>query len=126
MPQGNYDHPAYLARHMVSGITVAGASGTSGHMSFPVAVRLRNAAATVRVAGTSAAGGNSVNFFVGTGSVGTIALGTGALGANGTAGDMNTLIPVGTVLAFKNGTDATGVAFVECELHIDPTTGTWS
>lgn len=127
MAKGNYDHPAYLARLMVGPVlTTAGANGTSGYLSFPVAVRLRNVAATVRVAGTSATSGNSCHIFVGTASVGTIALGTGAAGSTGTSGDLNTLVPAGTVIACKNGTDATGVCVAAYEVHIDPTTGTWS
>ena len=126
MASGGYDHPAFLARIFPGVTTTAGASGTSGQISFPCAVRLRNVAATVRTAGTSATTGNKVDIFVGTASVGTIALGTGTAGTNGTSGDLNTLVPVGTTVAMKNGTDATGVAHVVMEVHIDPTTGTWA
>lgn len=123
---GPYDHPAYLARLAVGVTSTAGASGTSGQITFPSAMRLRNCCATVRTAGTSATTGNKVDIFVGTASVGTVALGTGAAGTNGTSGDLNTLVPAGTTVALKNGTDATGVAHVLMEMHIDSTTGTWS
>lgn len=126
MASGGYDHPAFLSRLSVGVTSTAGASGTSGQISFPSAMRLRNVAATVRTAGTSATTGNKVDIFVGTASVGTIALGTGTAGSNGTSGDLNTLVPVGTVIALKNGTDATGVAHVVMEMHIDPSTGSWS
>jgi 3D (Asp-Asp-Asp) domain-containing protein len=126
MAQASYDHPGYLARLLVNmGNTTAGASGTSGRMSFPTAMRIRNVSVTVAVAGTSATTGNKVDIFVGTASVGTVANGTNTAGSVGTSGDLNTLIPVGTVLALKNGTDATGVANVVAEMHIDQS-GTWS
>jgi hypothetical protein len=126
MASGGYDHPAYLARHFSSIITVAGASGTSGHRTYPNAMRIRNVAVTVKTAGTSATTGNKVDLFVGTASVGTIALNTQVQGYTGTMGDLNTLVPAGTVVACKNGTDATGVADVTMELHLDAVTGTWS
>ncbi len=126
MAKGNYDHPAYLARLAVGVTSTAGASGTSGQISFPSAMVLRNVAATVRTAGTSAGTGHKVDIFVGTASVGTIALNTLTAGQNGTSGDLNTLVPAGTTVALKNGTDATGVTHVVMEMHVDPTTGTWS
>lgn len=126
MATGNYDHPAYLARMAVGITTTAGASGTSGQISFPSAMRLRNVSVTARVAGTSATTGHKVDLFVGTASVGTLALNTQAAGYVGTMGDLNTLVPVGTVIATKNGTDATGTCHVLMEMHIDPTTGAWS
>jgi hypothetical protein len=125
MASASYNHPAYLARMNVTAISVAGASGTSGHLAFPFAVRLRNAVATVKTAGTSAGTGHKLDIYVGTASVGTIALNTLTAGQNGTTGDMNTLVPQGTVVALKNGTDATGVAQIMYEYHIDPA-ASWS
>lgn len=126
MATGAYDHPAFLSRLFVGITTTAGASGTSGQIAFPTAMRLRNCQVTVRTAGSSATTGNKVDIFVGTASVGSVTNGTSAAGSTGTSGDLNTLVPAGTVIATKNGTDATGVAHVVMEMHIDPTTGTWS
>src|SRR5262245_34805757 len=117
----SYDHPAFLARFPVlMGATTAGANGTSLEMNFPFATRIRNATATVVTAGTSAGTGHKGNLFVGTASVGTIALNTLTAGQTGTSGDMNTLIAASTRLALKNGTDATGVARVAVEMQVDP------
>lgn len=127
MALGNYDHPAYLARLVVPlHVTTAGASGTSGLNSFPVPLRIRKVTATVRVAGTSAGSGHKVDVFVGTSSVGTIALNTLGAGISASSTDMDTLIPAGTKIYTVNGTDATGTAQLVAEMHIDPTTGTWS
>lgn len=127
MAQGNYDHSSYLTRVATPlHVTTAGNGGTSGIKTFPMAMRLRNVAATVRVAGTSAGTGHKVDIFVGTSSVGTIALNTLAIGVQGTSGDLNTLVPVGTKVYTVNGTDATGTADVVAEMHVDPSTGTWS
>jgi hypothetical protein len=127
MAQGNYDHASYLTRQMTPfGKTTAGANGTSLVTSFPSAVRLRNISATITTAGTSTNPGSKLDVFVGTASVGTIATGTLTANAVATSGDLNTLVAANTNIFFKNGTDATCVAVIGAELHIDPSTGTWS
>lgn len=126
MAQGSYDHPAYLARFpVVFGDTTAGASGTGLITNFPVATKLRNVTATVKVAGTSATTGNKVDIFVGTTSVGSITLGTSAAQVVGTSGDLNQTIGAGTAVYFKNGTDATGTARLTGEMSLAPD-ATWS
>lgn len=141
--QGNYDHPSYLTRQAVDmDVTTAGANGTSATCSFISDMRVRKASVTVRVAGTSAAGGNAVNLiyigtsvqgFTGTAlttttttaTLGTIALGSSAAGVVGTSSDMDALLKAGGVLALKNGTDATGTAKVMLEIYLDPS-ATWT
>lgn len=125
MGQGNYDHPSYLTRQQVHlGLTTAGASGTSLITNYTNQMRLRNVVATVAVAGTSGTTGHKLDVFVGTSSVGTITLGTSAVQATGTSGDLNTIVPIGSPVFTKNGTDATGTARVVMELHTDPS-ATW-
>jgi hypothetical protein len=147
MAQGNYDHPSYITRQQLQlGATTAGANGTSGGFGFVSDMRLRKAALTVRTAGTSAGAGNGVIFlcvgtaisgfgsgagFTLTTNTGTTtiqaitALGSSAAGSVVTTPDMNTTIKAGSVLYMKNGTDATGVAQVTVEAHLDPT-ATWT
>lgn len=142
MGQGNYDHPSYLARQQVSiGKTTAGANGTSGQRSYTNNQRLRNVSAAVITAGTSATTGNQIIIgcvgtctqfgTTGVGTVGTatttlgtIVLGTSAANVIATSGDLNTCLNAGALLYLKNGTDATGVAEVTGEMHVDPL-GTW-
>ena len=145
MAQGNYDHPSYLTRQTIGlGVSTAGANGTSGGRAFISDMRIRNMIAVVRTAGTSSGTGNSaIVLCIGTSitgynlvpqvlttntttaTVGTIALGSQAALTTGTSGDRNTVIKAGSVLAMKNGTDATGVYDVTLEAYIDPS-GTWT
>lgn len=121
MAQGSYDHPAYTARFYVATInSTAGASGTSGGISFPNAVRIRNVSATAVTAGTSATTGHVAIILNGTTSVGSCTLGTSAALSTATSGDLNSALAAGTVLSMKNGTDATGVYRLVYELHGDP------
>lgn len=138
MGAGPYDHPSYLTRQSITlGATTAGANGTSQTHTFPNQMRVRNVAAIVRTAGTSATTGNQVIVGVvgtctqigtngtntigtATTTLGTIALGTSTALSTGTSGDLNTVLNAGAVLYLKNGTDATGVADVVGELHVDP------
>ncbi|HKS73275.1 MAG TPA: hypothetical protein VJQ82_08760 [Terriglobales bacterium] len=140
--QGALDHPSYLTRTCFNmGLTSAGANGTSGVVAFPNNMRVRNVSATVTTAGTSATSGNQVivacigtyTQFGTTGvatagtttaTLGTIVLGTSAANVVATSGDLNTCINAGSILYLKNGTDATGVARVAAELHVDPL-GSW-
>lgn len=142
MGQGNYDHPSYLARQQVTlGRTTAGANGTSGVRAFTNNERLRNVVAVVGTAGTSATSGNQIIIgcvgtctqfgTTGVGTVGTatttlgtIVLGTSTALSFATSGDLNVCINAGSVVYLKNGTDATGVAEVTGEMHVDPL-GTW-
>lgn len=129
MGQGNYDHPSYLARQQLClGATTATASGTSGHRVFNSAMRLRQAVGAVAVAGTI--GTNVQALIFGNGTVipnGTISFGTAGntIGALGTSGDMNYTLPVGQVLAIKNGADATATVNVTLEAYTDPA-GSWT
>lgn len=143
MAQGPYDHPSYLTRQRFGlGVSTAGANGVTGGIVFPWDVRLRTAAAVVRVAGTSSTTGNqaiilaigtTTQFNTGTAVVGTatqtlgtIALGTVAAYGGGTSTDLNVLVKQGCAILLKNGTDATGTFDVCAEGYIDPTTGTWT
>ncbi len=136
----NYDHPSFLTRQPLDAYqTTAGANGLSGGTVFPWAVRIRNAIATVRTAGTST--GNSVQLLAigtayqyagtatttltGTTTLGSIALSTGAAYTYGTSGDLNTTLALGCALVLKNGTDATGVAYVAVEGYLDPVQAQW-
>ena len=125
MGAGPYDHPSYLTRQMIPlGKSVAGANGTSCYKAFPTAnMRIRNVAAVVVTAGTSATSGNKCILLNGTTSIGEIVLGTSAAGVIGTSGDINATITAGTTLSCKNGTDATGVYDVVAEMYIDPASG---
>lgn len=142
MAQGPIDHPSYLTRQSIRlGSTTAGANGTSLLTTFPNITRVRNVAATVQTAGTSATSGNQVIIGVvgtctqwgttgvstvgtATTTLGTVVLGTSAANSTGTSGDLNVTLASGAVLYCKNGTDATGVATVVIEQHVDPV-GTW-
>jgi hypothetical protein len=141
--QGNYDHPSYLTRQAIDmDPSTAGASGTSGGMSFISDMRIRKASVTVRVAGTSSGAGNlasliyigtSVSGFTGTAlttttttaTLGSIALGSSAANTVVTIADMDARLVAGGVLAQKNGTDATGTYKVTCEMYLDPA-ATWT
>jgi hypothetical protein len=141
--QGNYDHPSYLTRQAVDmDVSTAGANGTSGGLSFVSDMRLRSAAVTVRVAGTSAAGGNAVNLiyigtsvqgFTGTAlttntttaTLGTLALGSSTANSTFRFADMDARLVAGGVLAAKNGTDATGTYKIMLEMYLDPG-ATWT
>lgn len=142
MGQGNYDHPSYITRQQIHiGRSTAGANGTSMITGFPNTVRLRNMAAAVVVAGTSATSGHQALLYclgtcttytaAGVGTVGTattsmgvIVLGTSSVGQVGTSGDLNVTINQGSIIFAKNGTDATGTYEVTASLHLDPQ-ATW-
>ena len=126
MPQGNYDHPTYLARNVLKFLTIAGANGTSGACVLPWAINVHQMSAVVVTAGTSATTGAQVQLLSGTTSVtsSTIALNTQTAGVSGTTGDLATVIPAGTLISIKNGTDATCVANVTVEYNISPS-ATW-
>lgn len=128
MAQGNYDHPSYITRQMDNlGATTAGANGTSLVSGYPMDERLRRFTATVLTAGTTA--GTYLYPMIITGTttttLGTMTMGTSAANTVVQLADVNTLLPTGSVLFMKNGTDATGKSIVVIELHGDPTTGTW-
>lgn len=118
MGAGPYDHPSYLTRQALClGLTTAGNGGTSLRKSFPNDMRIRNISLTAQVAGTSA--GHTVTVRNGTTSIGVATLGTTTINGVTTTGDLNYLLPKGSVLNFLNGTDATGVADIVVEAHVD-------
>lgn len=123
MATGPYTDPSFLVRQqIVLGPTTAGAAGTSCHIAVPVSnLRIRNMAATVGVAGTIGTNVQAI-LFAGTSAIGTCAFGTAGntIGATVNSGDMNATVSAGTVLALKNGADATAVTRVVIEAHIDP------
>lgn len=144
MGQGNYDHPSYLTRqHAEFGPTTAGANGTSGQIAYPNTLRFRQAYGVVAVAGTVGTNVSSIIQAVGTNilqytstgvttSTGTVALGTisygtagNTLAAQGTSGDMNATVPAGSIVAIKNGADATATTNVCIEYYLDPS-ATWT
>jgi hypothetical protein len=121
MPQsGSYSDPNYTVRQQVFlGNTIAGANGTSVYFGAPSSdLRIRSVAIKP-VALTTAA--TTAVVLIGTATAGTIAV-SSALGTNTYArsADLNALLPVGTMLAVKNGADATGTFSVWAELHLDP------
>lgn len=145
--QGNYDHPSYLTRQQIGlGVSTAGASGTSGGRAFISDMRIRKAVACVRGVGTSSGAGNGVSILcigtyvtgyatgligtaltttTGTNTLATIALGSSAAFATATSSDMDVKIVAGSVLLYKNGTDATGTADVTVEAYLD-SGATWT
>lgn len=147
MAQGNYDHPSYLTRQQISVSSTAGASGTAGYTSFISDMRIRKAATTVRVAGTTTGAasemlllaigtyvtgfgsgggfGTNLTTSTGTNTLLTVVLGTNAIASVSTSTDMNTRIVAGCVLALKNGADATVVADMRLETYLDPE-ATWT
>jgi hypothetical protein len=118
---GKYDHPAYLAVQFISLKPTVGA-GTSGYKSFPNALHLRALNATVQVAGTGT--GAQYVYLNGTTPLGTTAFSTNAKGAVVAITDLNAIIPANAVLSIVT-VDATVVADVSIETHIDPS-GTWT
>lgn len=132
MSQGNYDHPSYITRQMLNlGNTTAGAGGTSARRQFPWPIRVRSIVAGVVTAGTVVgtgvgAAGACVSLLNNGTAIGTstVVLSTNAAGVFGTAGDMNFTLAAGNTLSVVNGTDATLVANVGVEWHIDPS-ATW-
>ena len=145
MAQGNYDHPSYITTQFMNlGVTTAGASGTSGGWGFSSDLRVRKFTADVRTAGTSATSGNSaILIYIGTSvsgynlqpvvlttntttaTLGTLALGSSTANTVATSTDMNARLVAGGLLQLKNGTDATGVAAITLEYHLDPG-ATWT
>ena len=141
MASGSYDHPSYLTRQAISLTSTAGANGTSGYKAFISDMRFRKAALTVRTAGTSAGAGNqalllcigtyitgfgtgagtALTTTTGTNTIGTLGtFGSSAAGVSSTSADLNFRLVAGSVLALKNGTDATGVADCTLEAYLDP------
>jgi hypothetical protein len=116
---GNYDNPSFLVRQQIFlGRTIAGASGTSCQIAFPVSnMRIRAVALNVITAGTTT---DTYTVQAGTTSIGQIIIGTGAANTVTTSSDLNTILTNGTTLNIKNGTDATKVVSVTVEAHIDP------
>lgn len=123
MASGSYNHPTYLARHVMVILTTAGANGTSGSIALPWDIDVHQVVATVVTAGTAT--GHKVFVLSGTSSIGgDVTLSTNTAGVTGTSGDVNTKITQGTLLSVKNGTDATGVARVAIEYNMAPS-ATW-
>ena len=120
---GGYDNASYLTRQQIKlGKTVAGSNGTSCYNGFPVSnMRLRTLAATVVVPGTATAA--ALTILAGTSSIGSIVLGTAATGTVRATTDLNYTLVQGTALSFQNAGDATFVAEVIGEMHIDPQSG---
>jgi hypothetical protein len=128
MAQGNYDHPSYIVRQIETvGPSTAGANGTSFAAAFPVPIRFRGFTANVVTAGTTAGATMNAISLVGTvtTTLASVALSTSTANSVVTSTDPNALIPVGGLLYFTNGTDATGKSNLAYMFHIDPTTGTW-
>lgn len=145
MAQGNYDHPSYLTRQNLDlSPTTAGASGTSAQRVSGVSnMRLRNAVGMVVAAGTIGtnvlsviqANGTGILIYTSTGittNTGVIALQTCVYGTAGntanvtsTSGDMNAMLPAGSIITVKNGADATGTTQVTLEAYLDPS-ATWT
>lgn len=122
-----YDHPSFLTRQCeLVGVTTAGANGTSsGGLVFPWDINVHTVLAVVKTAGTSAGAGNQAILLAGTATLGSVALGTNTAGYVGTSGDLATKVTAGTPLYIKNGTDATGVCWVNIEWNAAPDTATF-
>lgn len=91
-----------------------GGAATTEYAKFRsfCAAKLLRVKAAVKTAGTNA--GHGYDIYVGTSSVGTIALGTGAAGVTGTA-TLNTDVPADTSVSVKSLVDATGLADITFE-----------
>lgn len=117
-----YDHPGYLTRQFQEPqATTAGANGTSTFgWFFPYDIHVHTVLAQVKTAGTSA--GHQVFLLAGTATVAnsTVTLSTSAAGVTGTSGDAAGLVSANTPIYVKNGTDATGVAYVGFEFNVVP------
>lgn len=138
MGQGNYDHPSYITRQQLDGLTTIGASKTT-IIAAPVAsnLRVRKCQATVNIAGTGAAA-NVALVAVGTGTTytstssstftTTATIGTATLGTSGQgtvvsiSTDANLTINAGGYLAAIGGTDATVQSMITLEAYLDPLT----
>ena len=118
-----YDHPAYLARHTLSGGQVNGAAGVSTKFCAWTNLLIKSATFRPTTAGTSADVVNLVNIS-GTTTT-TTALGT--IGSGATAFS-NLPVPAanqiqlqGDIFYFQKGTDATGTyAGVTLEALVQP------
>lgn len=112
-----YDSPDFLLHRERVHQTVAGASGVSGKFVSFATLLLKRMKAVVVTAGTSSGAGNKVDLYVDTNSVATVTLGSSTAGVVSADVDLSAVAAVapGSVVSFKNGTDATGVAAVTLE-----------
>lgn len=112
-----YDHPAYLARMVMSlGHTAAGANGTNSQAEFDHDIQIRNVVARATVAGTTAT--NTLTVRADTTSIGLLTLANSAAGFVASSGDLNVTLTSGTAFNLLKGTDATGTAAITMSYHI--------
>lgn len=118
-----YDHPAYQARIVGGGQTIAGNAAQSNRFAAFTALLAKSAQVTVAVAGTGT-GNNSITVnkvtATTTTSLASVVLGTSAIGVTTNLTLGNTALAQGDVLACLNGADVVGVAAVTYECLITP------
>lgn len=109
-----YDNPNALLKRERIHLTTAGNATVTGKFVSFATLKLQRMKANVVTAGTSSGAGNKVDLYVGTSSVATVALGSSTADVVSADVDLTALSAVapGTVISFKNGTDATGVASI--------------
>lgn len=107
-----YDSPDFNLKRERVHLTTAGASAVTGKFTSFATLLLKRMKANVITAGTSSGAGNKVDLYVGTASVATVTLGSSTADTVSSDVDLTAIAAVapGTVISFKNGTDATGVA----------------
>jgi hypothetical protein len=112
-----YDSADSTVHREVVTQTLAGNAAVSGKFVSFANLLLKRMQAVVLVAGTSSGSGNKVDVYVGTSSVGTVALGSSTAGFVSSVVDLSSaaVVPAGTPVSLKNGTDATGQAAVTLE-----------
>jgi hypothetical protein len=114
-----YDNPNATIRREDSFLSVAGAAGVSCRFVTYQAKRLKAVHAMVVTAGSSNSPGHALTIKNGTTSIGLLALGTQTAGALVSVTGLNASVASLGLLSMTNGTDATGVALVTYEYHMD-------
>lgn len=106
-----YDNANALLKRERVHLTTAGASAVTGKFTSFATVKLQRMQANAITAGTSSGAGNKVDLYIGTASAATVTLGSSTADTVVGPVDLTALAVVapGTVISFKNGTDATGV-----------------
>lgn len=114
-----YDHPNVVVRREDNFLTVAGNGAVGARFATFQKKRLKAVHAMVVAAGTSNSPGNALTIKHGTTSIGLLALGTRTAGEVVSVTGLDRSIGSMELLSCTNGTDATGVALVSYEYHIE-------
>lgn len=114
-----YDKPNATIRREDCFLTVAGAAAVGARFATYQKKRLKAVHATVVTAGTSNSPGHALTIKNGTTSIGLLALGTQTAGSIVSATGLDNAVASMALLSVTNGTDATGVALVTYEYHME-------